>query len=93
MSVSEALLYASNMTMAASKMIKRSNTMKPEEYVRMLAEAPRDKWIAMSEDESRIVGVGDTMEEAVSNAQEHGVADPVLTLTPSEWAPIVLSEV
>lgn len=92
MSVSEALIYASNMTMAASKMVMRSNTMKPEEYARMLAEAPRDKWIAMSEDESRIVGVGDTMEEAASKAQEHGVADPVLTLTPNEWTPLILSE-
>lgn len=66
--------------------------MKPEEYARMLAEAPRDKWIALSEDESRIVGVGDTMEEAASKAREHGVADAVLTLTPNEWAPTVLSE-
>jgi hypothetical protein len=92
MSASEALLYASDMTMAASKMVKRFNTMEIEEYVRMLAEAPRDKWIAMSEDESRIVGIGDTMEEAVSKAEERGVADPILMLTPNEWGPVVLAE-
>ena len=57
----------------------------PENYVRMLAEAPRDKWLALSEDESRIVGIGDTMEEAVAAAAKEGVEEPVLLKTPLEW--------
>jgi hypothetical protein len=66
--------------------------MKPEEYVRMLAEAPRNRWIALSEDESRIVAVGDTMEEATLKAEERGVSDPILALTPNEWNPVVMLE-
>jgi hypothetical protein len=56
-----------------------------EEYVRMLAEAPRDRWIALSEDESRVVGVGITMEEAVSAAAKNGVEEPVLIKSPEQW--------
>jgi hypothetical protein len=62
----------------------------PEQYVSMLKEAPRDKWLALSEDESRIVGVGDTMEEAVSAAAKSGVEEPVLIKSPLEWGQRVL---
>ena len=75
---------------AASKMIQRSELMKPEEYARMLAQAPRDGWIALSEDESRIVGSGSTMEEAVSAAANQGVDEPVLVKSPKEWGQKVL---
>jgi|HubBroStandDraft_5_1064220.scaffolds.fasta_scaffold658634_2 hypothetical protein len=61
-----------------------------EQYVRLLAEAPRDKWVAFSEDESRIVGIGDTMDEAISAAAKEGVEEPVLIKTPIEWGPRVL---
>jgi hypothetical protein len=62
----------------------------PEEMAQVLASAPRNSWIALSEDESRIVGIGNTMEEAVSKAAEQGVEEPVLTMTPQEWTPMVL---
>lgn len=58
---------------------------KPEELARMLAEAPRDAWVALSEDESRVAGIGATMEEAVSAAARQGVDEPVLVKTPAEW--------
>ncbi len=64
--------------------------MSPEEYARMLASAPPDGWIALSEDESRVVGSGPTMEEAVSAAAKHGVAEPVLIKAPREWGYKVL---
>jgi hypothetical protein len=64
--------------------------MKPEEYAQMLANAPRDGWIALSTDESAIVGTGATMEEAVSVAAKHGVEDPVMLKTPREWGQTVL---
>jgi hypothetical protein len=64
--------------------------MKPEEYVQMLAKAPRDGWIALSTDESAIVGEGSTMEEAVSAAAKNGVEDPIVVKTPKEWGQAVL---
>ena len=71
-------------------MIQRAEIMKPEDYVRMLAQGPRDGWIALSEDESRIVGSGSTMEEAVSAAAKQGVEEPVLVKSPKEWGQKVL---
>ncbi len=71
-------------------MVQESSVMKPEEYARMLAEAPRDSWIALSEDESRIVGFGSTMEEAVSAAAKQGVEEPILVKSPIEWGCKVL---
>jgi hypothetical protein len=62
-----------------------------QEMAQILAQAPPDSWVALSEDESRIVGVGRTMEEAVLKAAEMGVEDPVLTITPKKWTPMVLS--
>jgi len=64
--------------------------MSPEDYARMLAAAPADGWIALSEDESRVVGSGPTMEDAVSVAATHGVAEPVLIKSPKEWGYRVL---
>ena len=56
----------------------------------LLSTAPRDKWIALSEDETRIVGVGDTMEDAVSAASAAGVEEPILFKTPLQWGYSVL---
>jgi len=64
--------------------------MKPEEYASMLAKAPRDGWVALSEDESRVVGSGATMEEAVCAASKQGEQEPVLVKTPKEWGQHVL---
>ncbi len=61
-----------------------------ENYVKMLAEAPRNKWIALSDDESRIVGIGDSMEDAVSAAAEKGIREPVLLKSPIQWGYSVL---
>jgi hypothetical protein len=47
--------------------------------------APRCKWLALSEDGARIVGVGDTMREAVIAAAESGVDEPMLVRMPSHW--------
>jgi hypothetical protein len=50
-----------------------------------LRSAPLDKWIALSEDESKIVAVGSTYEEAVKKSEIAGVSDPVLLKTPKVW--------
>jgi hypothetical protein len=56
-----------------------------EEYARILGGAPQGKWIALSEDESRIVGTGNTMREAIAAAARSGVDEPVLIKLPSYW--------
>jgi hypothetical protein len=57
----------------------------------VLLTAPLDRWIALSEDESRIVAVGSTFEEAVREAERAGVSDPIIVKTPpDDWTPRVL---
>ncbi len=53
----------------------------------VLRSAPPDSWIALSEDESALVAVGSTYEEAVTKSEKAGVSDPVLIKTPKTWAP------
>ena len=61
--------------------------MSAEEIARLhiLNEAPLDSWIALAEDESKIVAIGDTYAEAVQNSEKAGVAEPVLIKTPEKW--------
>jgi hypothetical protein len=65
--------------------------MAAEERVRVLRESAPDTWIAFSEDESQVVARAPTYEEAVQQAANAGVSDPVLIKTPSDWTPLVLS--
>lgn len=53
-----------------------------------LRSAPLDSWVALSEDESAVVAVGSTYEEAVQESEKAGVSDPVLVKTPKVWMPI-----
>jgi hypothetical protein len=55
--------------------------------VGILRSAPLDSWIALSEDESRIVAVGKTYAEAVQKSEEAGVAEPLILRTPKSWLP------
>jgi hypothetical protein len=59
--------------------------MAPEERITALKEAPADGWVAFSDDENQVVAYGATYEEAVSEAQRRGVADPVLVKVPDDW--------
>lgn len=54
----------------------------------LLRSAPMDSWIALSEDESRIVAVGSSYAEVVKNSEDAGVSDPLLIKTPKRWMPI-----
>jgi len=65
--------------------------MKPEERVAILRAAKPDSWIALSADESRVVGCGDTYAEAVAAAISSHETDPVLIKTPVDWTARVLS--
>lgn len=50
-----------------------------------LRSAPLDSWVALSDDETRIVATGKTYEEAVKKSEEAGVAEPILIKTPHQW--------
>jgi hypothetical protein len=56
----------------------------------LLQNAPRDCWLALSDDESRIVGRGQSVAQAIEEAKRVGVEDPVIVWSPKTWIPIVL---
>jgi hypothetical protein len=53
-----------------------------------LRSAPLNSWIALSEDESKIVATGATYGEAVRKSEEAGVNEPIILKTPPSWAPL-----
>lgn len=55
--------------------------------INALRSAPLDSWVALAEDESRVVATGETYEEVVTNSEEAGVHDPVIVKTPKSWLP------
>jgi hypothetical protein len=50
-----------------------------------LRSAPSDSWVAMSEDETRIIATGATYEEVSKRLDEAGVKDSVIIKTPKSW--------
>jgi hypothetical protein len=64
--------------------------MSPESKVRLeiLRSAPLNMWIALSDDGSRIVAVGETYREVSERSDLAGIADPLILKTPDEWIPI-----
>jgi hypothetical protein len=61
-----------------------------ERRFELLKSALLDSWVALSQDETRIVAVGRSYSEVVTLSEDAGVADPVLVKTPKEWLPISL---
>jgi len=64
--------------------------MSPQNSARLktLAGAPLDSWVALSEDETRIVAVGSTYKEVSEKSDQAGETDPIIVKTPAEWAPV-----
>lgn len=56
--------------------------MKPRDLSVVLKDAPPGEWIALSADESSIMGYGRTIEDAVKAAREAGEHKPVLIKMP-----------
>jgi hypothetical protein len=50
-----------------------------------LRSASPDSWVAMSEDETRIIATGATYEEVSKRLDEAGVQDSVIIKTPKSW--------
>jgi hypothetical protein len=63
--------------------------MSAEERVRILSDAKPNSWLALSSDESIVVGRGDTYVDAVKDAEGHGETDPILIRIPDSWEPRV----
>ena len=63
--------------------------MSPHDTARLkaLLSAPLDRWVALSEDESRIVATGSSYAEVARNSELAGVSDPIIIKTPAKWAP------
>lgn len=55
----------------------------------VLRNAPRDCWLALTQDQSKVVGRGENMREALDEAKKNGVEDPVLIWAPKVWHPVV----
>jgi hypothetical protein len=53
-----------------------------------LRSAPLDSWIALSQDETKIVATGATYEEVARKSELAGVDDPVIVKTPKAWVPL-----
>jgi hypothetical protein len=58
----------------------------------VLTGAARNCWLALSGDETRIVGKGQTMEEAMEAAIKAGEEDPVIVWAPKVWRHAVYGE-
>jgi hypothetical protein len=54
-----------------------------------LLNATPDRWVALSDDETRIVGEGETFEEAALAAEKSGEKNPTIMLVPQDWFPRV----
>jgi hypothetical protein len=50
--------------------------------------APFNSWIALSDDESFIIAVGNTYAEVSKKLEESGHPDSIVLKTPSSWAPL-----
>ncbi len=66
--------------------------MSPQERIKILQEAPKNSWVAFSEDETEVVAHGSTYDEAVANAEKKGVKELVLVKTPEEWLEMVFAD-
>ncbi len=58
-------------------------------FSQMLLDSPRNCWLALTEDESKIVATGLTPDEAEAKAKKEGVDDPLLVWSPENWTPRV----
>ena len=65
--------------------------MSVESRIEALRNAPGDGWVAFSEDEERVVAYGATYDEAVAEADQKGVRNPVMVKVPQDWSDRVLA--
>lgn len=49
-----------------------------------------NKWVALSDDSSKVVGVADNPKEAIEQAHKNEEQNPVLTKTPAHYGTFIL---
>jgi hypothetical protein len=55
-------------------------------FSQILLESPKNCWLALAEDESKVVATGLTPEEAEAKAKNEGIEDPLLIWSPEDWS-------
>jgi len=55
----------------------------------VIKDAPRNCWLALSDDQTKVAGHGDTPDAAIDAAIQNGVKDTVLLWCPQERIPFV----
>jgi len=55
----------------------------------VIKNAPRNCWIALNDEQTKVVGYGDTPDAAIDEAIRNGVENAVLLWSPEEWIPAV----
>ena len=64
--------------------------MKTDARSEALRKAPLDSWIALSDDESRVVAHGATYAAVASELDARGDNSSVILKTPAEWLPLAV---
>lgn len=57
---------------------------------KLLADLPPGTWVAISEDQERVVGTGTTIEEALREAREKGEKKPSIIGVPVDRSALIL---
>ncbi len=57
---------------------------------KLLAGLPPGTWVAISEDQERVVGTGATIEEALRQAKETGEKNPSIIGVPDDGSALIL---
>ena len=63
---------------------------KDNQRLELLRAAPLNSWVAPSEDETRLVAIGESYEDVVNKSEALGVSDPVIMKTPPQWLPLAV---
>ena len=50
-----------------------------------------NKWVAISNDQKEIKGIGETPQQALNAAKENGEKRPILTKAPKDYSTYILS--
>ncbi len=50
----------------------------------ILSEAPRECWLALNEEGTKLIAWGDTVEDALQKARKAGVEEPLMYWSPDE---------
>jgi hypothetical protein len=61
-----------------------------EARLKVLRDARPDSYIALNEDETQVVGEGDTMMEAWEQAKKNGFEEPMVWWIPKHWGRRIL---